>query len=1005
MASSELGIAVPMMARALSTGSLRLSNAGLETVPRGVFLLGDPVSPPPGQHAAGTENLPLARQAGRGARRRAEPVAAARLVPALHRQPGPHDALVSQAEAAEAASSAGDDASRWWEARPLEKLDLSDNLGLSSLADPRFAALVDLVSLRADRCSIVAVGLEAFASPALRAVSLSGNRIESLPDLSGLEALAVLDLSGNALASLPPLPCGSLEKLLVAGNRLASLGQAGAPMPRLAELDASDNRLTSIDGEAPAPASPAGGGSARSRPRRIIPPAPTSPPPLLPYPLPPPPSSPTPFVPNAAAGPFPSLRAMRLGSNAIDDDSLSAALRGATSLVELDARNNRLRSMPALPPGLDTALLGRNAIARPAVGGEAGAAAEAAAAGAAARGLDEEAAAGAAVAAVSGGAARLSVLDLSENGVASLPRLAWLALPGLVTLDLRGNSLTSLPPALGFLPSLQRLPLEGNPLRAVRRSLLGAEGGAGPLMRWLRTRAGEGEAAALARWSEAAGAADAPRRQGRGGGARGGGGDGAPRGPSSTAWAEAVAASCPRPPRGSVGVPDWPILLRDAAASAELTAPPRPRGAGPLPLPLLLFDPATVTSRLAGLRRLALVGLGFRDDAPLRTLHEACPALAELDLSSSGIVALPEGVGLLTRLTSLRCASCRITSEGADAPVVAGPGPPPRLTDLELSSNRLTVLPALLAACLRLRHVRLAGNDITLPDDDDEAALLLTPPALETLDLSSNRLTRVPAALASLPRLRLLALDNNAVRLVPPVLALAPALRDLRVAGNPQRGVRQEVIAGGGVVAYLRERVSPEEAAEWMARRPEAEARLGAVLEEEAAEREGQAAEEAERREAEEAARLGARPGDAAAAAIGGWGAAGGGRRDGGRGGGASRPGSARDGGRGGEGAARGGPAVSHARGRGTRDLRGEGPAGAGEGRGPGHRGGQGDGARAVRASTGAADGPVASGAEVAEMAALQDRLASGGISKAQQYAIKKRIAVLRAAVIRASRR
>lgn len=49
----------------------------------------------------------------------------------------------------------------------------------------------------------------------------------------------------------------------------------------------------------------------------------------------------------------------------------------------------------------------------------------------------------------------------------------------LKTLDVSNNDLAELPAALGYLPELHRLAVDGNPLRTVRRSLL--SGGASSL--------------------------------------------------------------------------------------------------------------------------------------------------------------------------------------------------------------------------------------------------------------------------------------------------------------------------------------------------------------------------------------------------------------------------------------------------------------------------------------------------------------------------------------------
>ena len=55
----------------------------------------------------------------------------------------------------------------------------------------------------------------------------------------------------------------------------------------------------------------------------------------------------------------------------------------------------------------------------------------------------------------------------------STPRENWQAqCPNLASLDASNNDLADVPAALGYLPKLHRLALDGNPLRAVRRDVV-----------------------------------------------------------------------------------------------------------------------------------------------------------------------------------------------------------------------------------------------------------------------------------------------------------------------------------------------------------------------------------------------------------------------------------------------------------------------------------------------------------------------------------------------------
>ncbi|KAJ8376445.1 hypothetical protein SKAU_G00070250 [Synaphobranchus kaupii] len=79
----------------------------------------------------------------------------------------------------------------------------------------------------------------------------------------------------------------------------------------------------------------------------------------------------------------------------------------------------------------------------------------------------------------------LSVLELRDNKVKSLPDDIIL-LQDLERLDLANNDISSLPCALGNMPKLKILALEGNPLRAIRRDLLTK--GTNEILKYLRSR-------------------------------------------------------------------------------------------------------------------------------------------------------------------------------------------------------------------------------------------------------------------------------------------------------------------------------------------------------------------------------------------------------------------------------------------------------------------------------------------------------------------------------------
>ena len=108
------------------------------------------------------------------------------------------------------------------------------------------------------------------------------------------------------------------------------------------------------------------------------------------------------------------------------------------------------------------------------------------------------------------------------------------------------------------------------------------------------------------------------------------------------------------------------------------------------------------------------------------------------------------------------------------------------LVELDLSNNQLREAnnSDLLAAGSRLRILLLSGNvleDVTLPPPRS----LSTPPLLEVLDLSNNRLSRLgPDSFAGLPSLAQLSLAGNLLEDINGVLPSHPALTSLNISHN-----------------------------------------------------------------------------------------------------------------------------------------------------------------------------------------------------------------------------
>uniref|UniRef100_A0A8C5J2N3 Malignant fibrous histiocytoma amplified sequence 1 n=1 Tax=Junco hyemalis TaxID=40217 RepID=A0A8C5J2N3_JUNHY len=188
--------------------------------------------------------------------------------------------------------------------------------------------------------------------------------------------------------------------------------------------------------------------------------------------------------------------------------------------------------------------------------------------------------------------------------------------------------------------------------------------------------------------------------------------------------------------------------------------------------------PEEVGAALSGLRVLSLRRnrLARLPAAALRHLDR----LAELDLSHNRLRGLGDG-GALAGLRGLRKLSLSHNELGAE-----GPGLPPRLAELgcleelDLSFNRLRRLPEGLG---RLRHLRTLDVDHNLLPSFPAPLLELA--ALEELDCSGNRhLGALPEGIAALRRLKILWLSGTGLASLPEGLCQLGALESLMLDGN-----------------------------------------------------------------------------------------------------------------------------------------------------------------------------------------------------------------------------
>ncbi|KAI0596199.1 serine/threonine protein kinase [Biscogniauxia sp. FL1348] len=154
------------------------------------------------------------------------------------------------------------------------------------------------------------------------------------------------------------------------------------------------------------------------------------------------------------------------------------------------------------------------------------------------------------------------------------------------------------------------------------------------------------------------------------------------------------------------------------------------------------------------------------------SIFDYADSLEHLDLSGTGLSALPDDFGRLKKLKVAFFSNCNFSvfpSQLASCPeleMVAFRGNnmstvpehslPPRLRWLILTNNEIAALPKSIGKCWRLQKCMLSGNRLTsLPEE------MASCQKLGLLRLSANRFEQLPAWLFDLPELAFLSFAGN----------------------------------------------------------------------------------------------------------------------------------------------------------------------------------------------------------------------------------------------------
>jgi hypothetical protein len=148
--------------------------------------------------------------------------------------------------------------------------------------------------------------------------------------------------------------------------------------------------------------------------------------------------------------------------------------------------------------------------------------------------------------------------------------------------------------------------------------------------------------------------------------------------------------------------------------------------------------------------------------------------LQELNLSYNRISVIPDAIAALTNLQILHLSNNQFSViPDAIAALTS-------LQELNLSDNQISVIPDAIAALSSLQILDLYNNRISVIPD---AIAALT--NLQILHLSSNRISVIPDAIATLTSLQKLYLNNNQISVIPVSLSRLRNLISFLFSGNP----------------------------------------------------------------------------------------------------------------------------------------------------------------------------------------------------------------------------
>ncbi len=200
---------------------------------------------------------------------------------------------------------------------------------------------------------------------------------------------------------------------------------------------------------------------------------------------------------------------------------------------------------------------------------------------------------------------------------------------------------------------------------------------------------------------------------------------------------------------------------------------------------------STLPAEIGQLTKLQSLFLNFNQLSTLPAEICQLTQLQSLHLIGNQLSTLPAEICQLTQLQSLQLQNNQLSTLPTEI------GQLSQLQSLQLVSNQLSTLPAEIVQLTQLQSLSLYNNQLsTLPAEIGQLT------KLQSLDLNFNQLSTLPAEIGQLTQLQSLHLIRNQLSTLPAEIRQLPNLKTLELGGNPVP-IPPGILASGDVNEIL----------------------------------------------------------------------------------------------------------------------------------------------------------------------------------------------------------